>query len=152
MTGPEKKNEYKVGALAALANVGLGTVRHYQKLGLLPIPSRPAYGGARKYSQAELSRLLLIKNAQSLGFSLKEIAEILHHQQQQDCLRVKQICLVKQQELEKQIRAYEIRQMSLKAIVDCCSGPCHERSCALVHGLCRLHGNWHEEPLPEGCA
>ena len=76
MAGCENKKEYKVGKLAALANVGLGTVRHYQKLGLLPIPSRPVDGGARKYSQAELHRLLLIKNAQTLGFSLDEPASI----------------------------------------------------------------------------
>ena len=139
MAGSENKKEYKVGQLAALANVGLGTVRHYQKLGLLPIPSRSVDGGARKYSQAELHRLLLIKNAQTLGFSLKEIASILHHRRQEDCLRVKQICLAKQQELEKQIRVQEIQLMSLKAIVDGCSGACQESSCALVHGLCRLH-------------
>ena len=52
MSNSNDRSEYKVGQLAALAKVGLGTVRHYQKLGLLPIPPRFADGGARRYTKA----------------------------------------------------------------------------------------------------
>ena len=38
MSESKNNKEFKVGKLAALANVGLGTVRHYQKIGLLPMP------------------------------------------------------------------------------------------------------------------
>ena len=62
MSNSNDRSEYKVGQLAALAKVGLGTVRHYQKLGLLPIPPRFADGGARRYTKAQLDHLLLIRN------------------------------------------------------------------------------------------
>ena len=139
MSGSDNKNGYRVGRLAALGKVGLGTVRHYQKLGLLPLPPRPKNGGARTYSKDELNRLLLIRNTQLLGFSLKEIGEILFHRNQNDCQQVQRLCAEKQQTLQNQIREQEARLRSLQELAGSCGGVCDKSECRFFQQLACLN-------------
>src|SRR6266567_4400681 len=61
-----------IGALAAEAGVTAGTVRYYERIGLLPKPTRtPA--GYRHYPPELVHRLVVIRNAQKFGFSLGDI-------------------------------------------------------------------------------
>ena len=64
------------GELARAAGVNVETLRYYERRGLLAEPPRQA-SGYRQYSAEALSRLRLIKQAQALGFTLAEIAELL---------------------------------------------------------------------------
>jgi DNA-binding transcriptional MerR regulator len=66
----------KIGELAKQAQVSLQTVRYYEMLGLLPNPDR-TQSGHRVYTREALQRLLFIRQAQSAGFRLDEIREIL---------------------------------------------------------------------------
>ena len=66
----------KIGALAEAADVGVETVRFYERKGLLPEPPR-APSGYRQYPIDAVERLRFIRRAQRLGFSLGEIAELL---------------------------------------------------------------------------
>src|SRR5439155_12378390 len=64
------------GVVASRGGVNLETIRYYERRGLLPKPPRtPA--GYRTFDAAALRRLRFIKQAQALGFSLKEIKELL---------------------------------------------------------------------------
>ena len=137
--GSNNKNEYMVGRLAALGKVGLGTVRHYQKLGLLPLPPRAKNGGARTYSKIELNLLLLIRNTQLLGFSLKEIGAILLHRNQNNCQQVNRLCGEKQQTLQNQILEQKARLRSLKTLSENCSGMCNKDDCPLFQQLACLN-------------
>lgn len=65
-----------VSQLAAAANVGLETVRFYERRGLMPKPSRSA-AGYRQYGPEAVTRLALIGRAKALGFTLTEIGELL---------------------------------------------------------------------------
>src|SRR5262244_353866 len=65
-----------IGVLADSAGVNVETIRFYQRKCLMPEPRRPQ-GGIRRYGDADLARLRFIRSAQSLGFSLDEIAELL---------------------------------------------------------------------------
>lgn len=65
-----------IGRLAAAEGVGVETVRFYQRRGLVAEPARRG-SGYREYSQADRARLVFIRRARSLGFSLGEIAELL---------------------------------------------------------------------------
>ena len=58
------------------ANVNLATIRYYERRGLIPEPPRRP-SGYRVYSEASVARIQFIKSAQDLGFSLKEIKELL---------------------------------------------------------------------------
>ncbi|TYO91177.1 MerR family transcriptional regulator [Oceanicella actignis] len=64
------------GELARLAGCNAETVRHYEKVGLLPAPPRDA-ANWRVYDQGHVARLRFILRARVLGFALDEIAELL---------------------------------------------------------------------------
>jgi MerR family redox-sensitive transcriptional activator SoxR len=65
----------KIGELAKRANLNPSAIRYYEKLGLLPVPART--GGQRRYSSESLDRVLLIRFAGEMGFSLPEIKVFL---------------------------------------------------------------------------
>ena len=66
---------FTIGQLARTAGVGVETVRFYQRKGLLDTPSRAA--GVRRYGQNTLERLRFIRQSQKVGFTLREIRELL---------------------------------------------------------------------------
>ena len=66
----------KIGQLAAQARVNVETVRYYERRGLIAEPRRTT-SGYRQYSEEAVRRIRFIRRAQDLGFSLKEIAELL---------------------------------------------------------------------------
>jgi MerR family mercuric resistance operon transcriptional regulator len=65
-----------IGRLARAAQVGVETVRYYQRRRLLPVPSAIG-GGVRRYPTTLVDRIRFIKRSQSLGFSLDEIRELM---------------------------------------------------------------------------
>ena len=65
-----------IGQVAKRAGVNVETVRYYERQGLIPEPPRRA-SGYRQYNLDFVKRIQFIKRAQSLGFSLKEIVELL---------------------------------------------------------------------------
>jgi Hg(II)-responsive transcriptional regulator len=65
-----------IGRIAKLADVGIDTVRFYERRGLLPAPQRTA-SGYRIYAADTVGRLNFIRRAKGLGFSLEEITTLL---------------------------------------------------------------------------
>lgn len=65
-----------IGALARSADVSVQTVRYYERRGLLGAPRRRA-SGYREYDRTSLDRLRFIRRAQQLGFTLREIGDLL---------------------------------------------------------------------------
>lgn len=66
----------RIGELGEKADLSAKTIRYYEGIGILPEPDRtPA--GYRDYDESTVDRLHFIKAAQSVGFSLGEIREIL---------------------------------------------------------------------------
>ena len=65
-----------VGKLAAAAGVGVETNRFYEKRGLVEQPARRG-SGYRVYQPEDVTRIRFIKNAQALGFTLKEIGDLI---------------------------------------------------------------------------
>jgi MerR family mercuric resistance operon transcriptional regulator len=65
-----------IGELAKRGGVNLETVRYYERQGLLPAPPRSP-SGYRLFPPESVRRIRFIKRAQELGFSLKEIRELL---------------------------------------------------------------------------
>lgn len=66
----------QIGELAERAHLSLRTLRHYDEIGLLQ-PSARTSGGFRIYSEHDYDRLVLIRQARALGFSLDQVAELL---------------------------------------------------------------------------
>lgn len=84
MNSDRSKGMTTIIDLAAACGIGLSTIRHYQNIGLIPKPARAQYGGFRRYTQEDIDRLNLIRGAQEVGFSLKEIGDILRHHKRGD--------------------------------------------------------------------
>jgi len=66
----------RIGKLARLANVNVQTLRFYERKGLLPRPAR-RLSGYREYPNESIGIVRLIKYVQGLGFSLKEIKQLM---------------------------------------------------------------------------
>jgi len=67
---------YRIGELARLTGYAKDTIRYYERNGLIPAPPRLS-SGYRLYPVATLERLLMVRRAKELGFSLSEIGELL---------------------------------------------------------------------------
>lgn len=65
-----------IGKVARLAEVGVETIRFYEREGLIEEPSR-GESGYRQYPKETIQRLRFIKRAKDLGFTLREIKELL---------------------------------------------------------------------------
>jgi DNA-binding transcriptional MerR regulator len=92
------------GELARLAGISADTLRHYERLGILPKPPR-TNGGYRNYAANSLDRVQLIQSALKVGFSLSELATILKMRDRGEvpCHRVRAIAERKLQDLKQQI-------------------------------------------------
>ncbi|HKT47226.1 MAG TPA: MerR family transcriptional regulator [Candidatus Acidoferrales bacterium] len=66
----------KIGELAARAGLSASAIRYYERIGLLAAPQRAS--GQRRYSAEALDRVLLIRFASEMDFSLEEIRVFLH--------------------------------------------------------------------------
>lgn len=76
MRYPTNSKTYQIGELASRSGVTPDTLRYYERLGLLPKPHRTS-GGFRVYSADTVEWLRFIKQAQTLGFTLREVRDLL---------------------------------------------------------------------------
>jgi len=94
----------KIGALAARSGLSRDTIRFYEREGLLP-PAPRSSTGYRLYSPSVLERLHFIRQAQTLGFSLAAIRDLLHgYQDPEACHRVRHLLEQKIAELDQRMR------------------------------------------------
>ena len=113
-----------IGRLALEGGVGIPTIRYYQKRGLLAQPKRPAHGGFRVYADVDLKRLIQIREAQKLGFTLSEIAALLEHLDARRCDALKDLLSKKHQQLAQQLAELTAAQQHLSDLNSACQGNC----------------------------
>jgi DNA-binding transcriptional MerR regulator len=70
----------RIGEVAERAGVSADSVRHYERLGLLPAAARTD-GGYRLFGPAAVERVQLIRSAVRVGFSLRQLAAFLSERQ-----------------------------------------------------------------------
>src|SRR5208337_3129069 len=73
---PSEIRRMKIGSVASQADLSIDTLRFYEREGLISSPRR-LFSGYRDYPEEVLGRLDFIKEAKGLGFSLREIKELL---------------------------------------------------------------------------
>ena len=115
----ELRVSYRSGELAGLAGISADTVRHYERMGLLPKPSRTP-GGYRLYPAKALDRVLLIRRALLVGFTLPELKSILKTRDQggAPCSEVQAMAKSKLRKIEEQMAALESLHGHLKHLVE----------------------------------
>jgi MerR family transcriptional regulator, mercuric resistance operon regulatory protein len=72
----EATGRIAIGALSRRTGTNIETIRYYERVGLLPLPARSP-GGYRLYGGAHLKRLMFVRRARALGFSIGEIRTLL---------------------------------------------------------------------------
>lgn len=105
--------------LASLTGVSTDTLRHYERLGLLPKPPR-TNGGYRDYPPHSLDRVRLIRCALSVGFSLPELTTILEMRDRGEvpCRRVRAMAESKLDQVKQQIENLMEMRNRLEAMLE----------------------------------
>jgi MerR family mercuric resistance operon transcriptional regulator len=134
--------EFTIGTLAKEAKVGVETIRFYERKGLIRQPER-AKGGFRHYPEEEARRVQFIKRAQDLGFTLREIKDLLglNADPKARCSDVKERTDQKLREIESKIKDLQKMRISLKQLSQTCGkgkralAQCNVLDC--LEGHCR---------------
>lgn len=124
------------GEVAKLSNVGIETVRFYEQEGLIPKPRR-SDAGYRQYPSDAIKRIQFIKHAKDLGFSLKEITELLSLRvnAKKTCGDVRKIAEGKMQEIESKIRHLKKIKRALNTLAESCRGKGPTSECPILEAL-----------------
>lgn len=123
-----------VGQLARAAAVNVETVRYYQRIGLLPLPSG-AYGSIRRYWAEDMKRIRFIKRAQKLGFSLDEVALLLGLSDGRHCAQTKVLAQTRLAVVEEKIADLAAIRKALKGLVAKCSQGSRGCGCPVIDAL-----------------
>jgi len=106
--------------------VGVETIRFYQRRGLLEIPTRET--GIRRYGADDLRRLCFIKQAQTAGFTLEEIKELLALDATEDRSRAHALATVRLEALDAKMAELQHAREALQRLATECGkgsvGPC----------------------------
>jgi DNA-binding transcriptional MerR regulator len=108
-----------IGKLAAAEGVGVETVRFYQRRGLLGQPERRG-SGYREYSEADRARLVFIRRARLLGFTLAEIADLLGPAEANSAAEIARAAEAKLADVDQQVRELELLRCRLRRLLHVC--------------------------------
>ncbi len=121
-----------IAGLAREGDVGVETIRYYQRRGLLDTPDRPinsgSGGGIRRYGPEDVRRLRFIRSAQGAGFTLEQIGELLALDATDDRARARELASERITVLDAKIEELERVRASLRHLAHECgngsAGPC----------------------------
>src|ERR1035438_9852874 len=107
------------GELARLSGISSDSLRHYERLGLLPKPPRTS-GGYRNYPSSSVSRVRLIRLALSIGFSLPEVGAVLKLRDGGGfpCYSARNIARSKLEQVRVQLRDLDVMRRQLEKILE----------------------------------
>ena len=110
-----------IGRVAKEAAVGVETIRFYEREGLIANPPRLS-SGYRAYPPETVARIRFIRTAKDLGFSLKEIRELLSMRVDPigSCSEVRAMAESKITDVEERIRVLQNIRLSLERLVTAC--------------------------------
>jgi MerR family copper efflux transcriptional regulator len=124
---------FTIGELSKRAQVNVQTVRFYEREGMLePVARRDS--GYRVYDGESLKRLIFIRHAKELGFSLKEIGELLklRIKSTQGCNRVRAKASEKLGEIQRKIRHLKSLESTLVALISDCENRVVSDCCPIL--------------------
>ena len=125
-----------IGQLAHEAGINPESVRFYEAQRLLPEPPR-SVAGYRMYPQDAVLRIRFIKRAQDLGFSLKEIKELLSlaGDRTTDCADVRALARAKVDEISEKVRTLETMRRALTVLAESCPGAGPAAKCSILESI-----------------
>ena len=129
-------NGLTIGKVAKSAGLGIETVRFYEREGLIK-PLARTESNYRLYSDDGIVRLRFIKRAKALGFSLREIKELLCLQVDPEATKgdVKGQIGEKIADIKQRIRDLKKIQKTLETLNSCCDGHGSVNDCPIIAAL-----------------
>lgn len=126
-----------ISRAADRAGVGVETIRFYERRGLIKQPMRPRGGGFRFYDEAVVGRIRFIRQAQDLGFSLREIKELLNLRADPgaDCADVRIRAITKRDEVERKVAELGRIGAALDTLIASCPGGGALRACTILDAI-----------------
>lgn len=121
---------------AERTGVGVETIRFYERRGLIVQPPRPRSGGYRFYDDAIVERVRFIRRAQQLGFSLREIADLLSLRADPaaECGDVRVQAVAKREDVDRKLAQLQRMRTALDALIASCPGGA-PRACTIREAL-----------------
>jgi MerR family copper efflux transcriptional regulator len=127
--------ELTIGKIAKATDIGIETIRFYEKKGLLGEPLRRP-SGYRIYGDKDILRLRFIRRAKDLGFTLKEIKELLElrdkHEKKKPVLR---LAKGKISDIEGKISSLKKMKHALESLTSSCDHGRLDEKCPLLSAL-----------------
>lgn len=125
-----------IGELAERAKVSIQTIRYYERRELIRKPPRRS-GGFREFSPEYIDRIRFIKRAQELGFTLREIKDLLSLRLDPEttCAEVKGEAKEKLLEVEEKIQDLQRIRQALTHLVDACEGNGPTSECPILEAI-----------------
>ena len=130
------QSQLRIGDLAKQARVNLETIRYYERQSLLPRPPRTE-AGYRMFAPEAVARVRFIKRAQKLGFSLKEIKELLalRVDARTTSAEVRRRVQAKIADVEEKIHSLIAIRKALTRLSSACSGRGPASECPILESL-----------------
>jgi MerR family mercuric resistance operon transcriptional regulator len=112
-----------IGGVSAQTGVNIETIRYYERIGLLPKPDRTS-SGRRLYESSEVARLLFIRRARDLGFSIENIRTLLELTEPThiSCGEFKSVAVSHKQLIDRKIADLSRLSQILSVAISGCSG------------------------------
>lgn len=141
-----------IGRLARKARVGVETIRFYERKGLIEQPRRPRDGGYRVYPEETAHRIRFIRQAQELGFSLREVEDLLslRADPESDSADVRARAAAKLAEVKRKITELERIRAALEDLIAACPGRGALRNCSIMETLRAGEKTCENSPGDEG--
>src|ERR687887_2907022 len=127
---------FRTSEVARAGGVNLETIRYYERRGLLPKPPRTP-DGYRTFGADAVRRLRFIKRAQELGFSLKEVKELLalRVDARTSCADVRRRAEAKIADIEQKLRGLRAMKRALVGLTAACAGRGPVSACPILESL-----------------
>ena len=117
------KSDLTIGKLSEFSGVNIETIRYYEKIGIIPKPSR-SQSGYRLYNEEYIKNLTFVKRSRELGFSIKEIKSILTlvKDHSYSCSEVHGLTISHLNDTRKKIKDLKKLESTLKEMAAQCEG------------------------------
>ncbi|NUP13620.1 MAG: MerR family DNA-binding protein [Polyangiaceae bacterium] len=125
-----------IGDVAKAATVGVETIRFYERKGLIPAPPRRR-SGYRQYPVDTVRRVRFIRRAKDLGFTLKQIAELLNLRidPHTTCAEVRALARAQIEDVEQRIQELARMRAALDRLARSCRGSGPTSECPILDAL-----------------
>lgn len=124
--------EMTIGQVAEAAGVGVETIRFYHQRKLLPLPATKR-GAFRVYQEEHAARIRFIKRAQELGFTLKEVQDLLRLNDGTGHRQARALAQAKLAEVERKLKDLQRMRRALSALIHECEHTGAAGPCPIIH-------------------